>query len=522
MAFEENKDGPIHRYVNGGAYRAARGRQLEQGSDRSIVDSRCWRLRLAVVNLDDEDPNCEEFVRLIVREMRIRFYASNSVRNYASALVSFLRFCGRRPKELEREHVKQYLEYLVDSKGGANKVSLHLAAIRGAFDKMCFRDLTLGLVTPRLPKRLPVVVSRPEIQRLLAAAGSLRDTLLIGLMYATGMRVSEVVRVRFEDLDFDRNTIRIRQSKGRSDRLVMLPTSFRELLASIAEGSSGNGFLFPSQPGPGGSERREAGRFLSPRTVQRVLERASTLGKLRQKITPHMLRHAFATHSFEDGCDVRRIQKVLGHLHLETTTIYVRVADPVVSGFIPSPADRILAKHSRTAKAAIGAETLKSAGLEACGSSWSSGTSEERHEGRSLRKRGQGPKALGSAAIGNRNASAVGSFRLDWSHSRFLKTDEAEESNVAMIISAVHRTARIEDIRVRQPTTGGWLRIEFPPGEVVMRAIRDLPAAVRERVERIEFMQLVERQIAQEFMSRSRSGDLQSSRNEREACALLG
>lgn len=121
--------------------------------------------------------------------------------------------------------------YLVDAELASSTVSNHLAAIRTAFDKMCLRQVTFGLVVPRKPKRLPVVLSPDEVISLLQAAPSQRDKLLLGLMYATGMRVSEVVRVRWRDVDFGRRVINVWQGKGRSDRQVTLPVCYESLLA---------------------------------------------------------------------------------------------------------------------------------------------------------------------------------------------------------------------------------------------------------------------------------------------------
>ncbi|MEM8735347.1 MAG: tyrosine-type recombinase/integrase, partial [Planctomycetota bacterium] len=352
----------------------------------------------------------------------------------------------------------------------------------------------------------------------LESASSVRDTLLIGLMYATGMRVSEVVRVRFEDLDFDRNTIRIRQSKGRSDRLVTLPTSFRALLATIAEGSRG-GFLFPAQPGSTGGGKREEGRYLSARTVQRVLERACTLGKLRQRITPHMLRHAFATHSFEDGFDIRRIQKVLGHLHLETTTIYVRVADPIVSGLVASPADRLLGTsglgvaNAASSELAVGnRKGSLSKGTQStvrCGEPISD---ERRHCAPKPRKNdrrkvasGMCNRAGGAGDVGtspSRLGDSVGRFRLEWGELSKDGRDGAGKAVVSLVISAGEVVVEIGGIRVTNERLAGWLKIEFPPGERMAESLQCLPDNVRERVESWEFMQMVEKQICREYAPR--------------------
>ena len=159
---------------------------------------------------------------------------------------TFLGWANTSPSHIVREDVREWLELLVDGGASSSWVSVHLAALRTVFDKMCHRDVTSGLMTPRRPSRLPVVLSKPEVQRLLCAAPSLRDKLLLGLMYATGMRVSEVVRLRFVDVDFDRHCIRVVQAKGRKDRDVMLPESFDGLLRGLRDVHEAGAFLFPS------------------------------------------------------------------------------------------------------------------------------------------------------------------------------------------------------------------------------------------------------------------------------------
>ena len=130
-------------------------------------------------------------------------------------------------------------------------------------------------------------------------------------MYGMGLRVSEVARLRFRDLDFDRKLVRVYQGKGRKDRQVNLPDAFTPLLRNLARHCDGDTFLFPSV---------DAHAHISPRTIQRIVHRVRVIAGIKKPVTPHTLRHSFATHSFEGGCDIREIQKWLGHASLDTTT----------------------------------------------------------------------------------------------------------------------------------------------------------------------------------------------------------
>ena len=273
-------------------------------------------------------PTANEFVSRIVREMQIRFYQPSSIKSYQAALRGLLRWFGQPPHRVTREDVREYLLFLVDGGASSAWVGVNLSAIRTAFDKMCNREVTFGLVTPRRPKKLPVVLNTDEVRRLLESTPTLRDKLLLGMMYATGMRVSEVARLRYRDFDFERGVIAVWQGKGRKDRSVILPKTFEPILKAFSDQFDGNEFLFAGE---------RLGRHISIRTIQRVMQRSLRIAKIKKKATPHSLRHSFATHSFENGCDIRRIQKLMGHAKLETTTIYVKVAKPTDASAVRSP-----------------------------------------------------------------------------------------------------------------------------------------------------------------------------------------
>ncbi len=325
------------RYANGQLYHLPRGRYAPRGPVEDFVVAG----QHAVVSLAHERPGVDEFLTRVRREMKIRFYQRKTMKSYLVVLRGLLGWLGRPPHEVDHEAVRQYLEFLVDGGAGASWVSMNLSAIRTTFDKMCGESVTLGLVTPRRSRRLPVILSGEEVIRLLEAAPSLRDKLLLGLMYATGMRVGEVVRLRWRDIDHDRRTVNVWQGKGRKDRMVMLPESFAPLLKGLGFASHGDDYLFAN------GERH---RHLSPTTAQRVMARAVAIAGIKKRATPHSLRHAFATHLLENGTDIRFIQKLLGHLKLETTRLYTHVAVLKVQR-VESPIDKLLNAETRPALA---------------------------------------------------------------------------------------------------------------------------------------------------------------------------
>ncbi len=421
-------------YNDGQPYRLARGRFAPRERVEDLLAA-----SHAVVNLAGERSTGAEFLRRIVREMRIRFYQPKSVKSYRQALRGLLRWHGGRPDRITREDVREYLLYLVEGGAGSSWVSINLSAIRTAFDKMCRRSVTLGLQSPRKPKRLPVVLSEQEVRRLLEATPSLRDKLLLGLMYATGMRVGEVVRVRSRDLDFDRRVINVWQGKGRSDRQVTLPETFAPLLRGMAGQLDKDGFLFPG-------ERR--GRHISVRTAERIMERAVRVAGIRKRATPHSLRHSFAVHSFEHGCDIRRIQVLLGHMRLETTTIYVRVA-------------------TRDQSAASPLDVLN-------------GTVPGNRAARPVRSRPVGKLKL--------------HFREELSSS-----PQQRIVKVTIGIDENPRTVFLTGIVARQ-VRRGWVTLEIPPLEVWEEPLRWLDREKRWRIEQPEFFEMLQSEIAERLL----------------------
>ena len=302
---------PVHTYNSGKAYQIAKGRSAE----REKVE---FAIRKGHSILHGR-PSTEQFLTTINRELKIRKYAARSIASYQSALKGFLAWTGLPPNQVTIEDVRNYLELLVDGGASSSHLVVVISAIRTAFDKFCCRDVTLGIATPRQRKRQPIVLSAEEVKRILNAAPTRPAKLAIGIMYAAGLRNSELCRLKVCDLDFDRKTIRIYQGKGGSDRLVMLPETFALQLMVICKNLNGKDWIFPSL-------NQRSGRHLSPRTLQRWVATAANLAGITKKVTPHTFRHAFATHLLENGTDIRFIQKLLGHQRLETTTIYTHVA----------------------------------------------------------------------------------------------------------------------------------------------------------------------------------------------------
>jgi site-specific recombinase XerD len=441
----------VNTYNNGQPYVPARGRY----ASRDAVEDYA-AVAHPVLRLPADRPTADRFLQVIVRELKIRCYQQKTIKTYRNAVGKFLTWFGAMPHQVTREDVRNYLETLVDGGADSSWISTNLSAIRTTFDKLCGASVTLGLVSPRRRKKLPVVLSRDEVVRLLESAVSLRDKLSLGLMYATGVRVSEVVRLRWRDFDFDRLVVNVWEGKGRTDRVVMLPQTFRPLLQQLSQQFAPEDYVFPGEI---------PGRYLSPQTVRRAMARAVRLAGIAKKATPHSLRHGFACHLLEDGTDIRFIQKFLGHVKLETTTIYTRVAQPRAPQ--RSPLDALTGAGAHSTRDGVPAVDGLSRVLDTASQ-------------RSVARR----KPLGTMRLHMRLAP--------------LPADETGLVQVTIEIRSDDRPIYLKGIRVQQARRG-WLNLEIPPLEDWSEPLRWLTPSQRERIESAEFYELLQSQIRNRY-----------------------
>lgn len=319
-----------HRYNNGALYRLARG----QGANRRSFDDALAATHV-VVDLAAEETTPSQMLHLVEREMRIRFYKPRSIKAYCAALRGFLRWLDAPPATANRELLRQYLEMLVDGGASASWVAVNLAAIRTCFDKMCGGTVTTGLVTPRRRTRRPRVLSRDQVVTLLSCVASPRYRLILSLIYATGMRLGEAIRLRGRDIELDGEQIIVWRGKGDKSRSVPLPKRLVSLLRACC--GTPDAFVFRSL---------HDHRHVGPRSVQRAIHAAAVAANLGAGVSCHTLRHSFATHLLEEGMDVRVIQTLLGHERLETTHIYTHVASLSLRR-IASPFDSLATTDAR-------------------------------------------------------------------------------------------------------------------------------------------------------------------------------
>jgi site-specific recombinase XerD len=254
----------------------------------------------------------------MIEDLRLRNYSPKTIRTYVICVAKFAQYFGRSPDKLGPSEVHAYQLYLRDKK----KVSWShfnqvVCALRFFYTTTLKRDWVVEHVAfAKVPKRLPEVLSPEEVRRLLEAVGNLKHRTILSTVYAGGLRVSEVAKLKITDIDSQRMMIRIEQGKGQKDRYVPLSPRLLWLLREYWIAYRPVGYLFPgAQPE----------RPLHETSIQKACVQARYKAGLKKKISVHTLRHCYATHLLENQVDLRTIQELLGHRSLRTTSGYTRV-----------------------------------------------------------------------------------------------------------------------------------------------------------------------------------------------------
>jgi len=264
-------------------------------------------------------------------DMVVRGLAESTRESYLAAVAGLAKFYHRSPDRLAQREVEVYLVHLAEERKLAwNTRSLITNGLRFFYHTTLGRQrMDFAIPRAKAPAKLPEILSREEVARILSRPANRKHRVLLMTGYATGLRVSELVRLRVSDLDSDRMTIRVEQGKGGQDRYTLLSPRLLEELRAYWRGARPQPWLFPSQRGS---------RPVSISCAQRVYERAKREAGVRKRGGLHALRHAFATHLLEAGTDLHTIQRLLGHRHLGTTMRYFHLAQKTLAER-PSPLD---------------------------------------------------------------------------------------------------------------------------------------------------------------------------------------
>jgi integrase/recombinase XerD len=264
------------------------------------------------------------------KELIARRYSPKTIKAYIFSNKQLFNFTRKPAEFIAKEDIRDFLVYLAEEKSVAtSSLNITINALKFFYHEILKNDLVIDITRPKKDKKLPVVLSKEEISRILTAVVNLKHKSILMLTYASGLRVSEVVRLKIEDLDQERKLIMIKGAKGRKDRYTVLSDVAFQILQEYCSKFKPEGWLFPGFQNNG---------HISIRTAQSVFGQAKDAAGIEKDVSIHSLRHSFATHLLEGGTDLRYIQELLGHQSSKTTEIYTHVSNRIL-GKIVSPLD---------------------------------------------------------------------------------------------------------------------------------------------------------------------------------------
>jgi integrase/recombinase XerD len=273
----------------------------------------------------------DELIEKLSTELKLRGFTERTVGNYCYQTKKFIQYINKDARQINVDDVKRYMAHLLsDKQCKSSSVNLFLSAVKFFFKELMSKDFS-GIKALKQEKTLPTVVSKEELKKILDATENIKHKLLIKFMYSAGLRVSECVKVKVDELDLDQKMGTIRCGKGRKDRLIILSEKLiEELRVYLASRKNNSEFVFNVKE-----------KHLSIRQAQQIVKDAKVKAGIKRRVYCHALRSSFATHLLEEGTDIRVIQELLGHSNLATTERYTRVSSEQLKKVV-SPLDTMV------------------------------------------------------------------------------------------------------------------------------------------------------------------------------------
>ena len=272
--------------------------------------------------------NIQEFLKKIQVELKISKNSEYTQRSYTDFNKKFLEFIKKEPEQVTEDDIKSYIAEKLSEKSSTT-IILFLSALKYAYLSILKKDLTASIKRPKREKALPVVLSKQEVKILFENLETKKSKLMVSLIYACGLRVSELVGLKVNDFDFEEKVGQIRQAKGKKDRIFNIPETLAKKLQKQVEmqRTEGQEYVFSGRKGK-----------MSSRNLQKIVVKAAKKAGINKDVHVHTLRHSFATHLLENGIDIRVIQEILGHANISTTEIYSHVSSEMIRN-VKSPLD---------------------------------------------------------------------------------------------------------------------------------------------------------------------------------------
>ncbi len=266
-----------------------------------------------------------EHIEKLKAELRLRGFSPLTSRNYSFFVSKFLQKSNKQVEQLNQDDAKLYLSEMFDTKS-KNTIMLAMASLKFFYTEILKKEFG-DIKTPKKDKQLPEVLSKTEVKTLIDSADNEKSRLIVSLLYSGGLRVSELVNLKVNDVNFNDNTGWVRRGKGAKDRLFTLSSSLSQDLKSYLEGRD-HVYIFSKE------------KPLTTRNIQKIINGTKKRAAINKKVTPHTLRHSYATHLLESGVDIRLIQTLLGHANLNTTQMYTHISTDQIKK-IQNPLDSL-------------------------------------------------------------------------------------------------------------------------------------------------------------------------------------
>lgn len=260
------------------------------------------------------------------RVLRLRNYSPQTRKAYLLYIKDYITFSKKAGIKDRQKAIEEFLLDKHNRKQSPQTINLALNAIKFLYAEILKDRRKINLKFAKRSKKLPIVLSRTEIQKIIDATKNPKYRLMISLGYGCGLRVSEAVNLKARDLDIEELVVYIKGAKGRKDRISILPEKLQNDLRNFIAGKKATGFIFSSN----------RGGKLTTTSLQKMFRKSLEKAKIEKDATFHSLRHSFATHLLENGTDVRYVQELLGHQNIRTTQVYTKVTNPKLKN-IKSP-----------------------------------------------------------------------------------------------------------------------------------------------------------------------------------------
>ena len=257
-----------------------------------------------------------KFLDFLEKEMMIKGYSNSTIRSYSSAIKELYEYFNKPPKEITYENIKDFTHLKLKQGYSNQTVSLYINAINFLNKEIYHNHSTYkNIKHPKKSLKLPVVLSRKEIQSLFSTITNHKHKIILILAYSSGLRISEVIQLQVEDIHFDEFTLKVKNGKGNKDRITIFSQKIKDDLWIYLKDKPPKEYVFLSN----------LGGSLSSTSLRNIFNKAKVKAQITKPATFHSLRHSFATHLLEDGTDIRYIQELLGHHNLQTTQVYTKV-----------------------------------------------------------------------------------------------------------------------------------------------------------------------------------------------------